>query len=362
MPIRDVTSPDRSSTSCISRRERVRGCLLGGAVGDALGAPVEFLSLAEIRAQFGEEGITDFAPAYGRVGAITDDTQMTLFTAEGVLRSVTRARVKGICHPPSVIHHAYLRWLHTQGMSTRSATSPDTSGWLGGIRALHAVRAPGHTCVSALQSGRMGTIEEPINGSKGCGGVMRAAPVGLVDHHDVFRLSCEVAAVTHGHPTGYLTAGCLAAIVHDLLHDVPLSEAVQNAVTRLSREKGHEETLRALTQAVDASREGSPSPERVQRLGEGWIAEEALAISAYCALVAGDDFARAVRLAVNYGGDSDSTGAITGNIVGTMLGAGAIPGHWLDQLELRREITELAEDVAVEYRHDEEWWRRYPGH
>jgi ADP-ribosylglycohydrolase len=93
----------------------VRGCLLGGAVGDALGAPVEFLSLAGIRRQFGPEGIRDLVPAYGRIGAITNDTQMTLFTAEGLLRAWVRHSTKGICHVPAVIHHAYLRWLLTQG-------------------------------------------------------------------------------------------------------------------------------------------------------------------------------------------------------------------------------------------------------
>jgi uncharacterized membrane protein len=92
-----------------------RGCLLGGAVGDALGAPVEFMSRSEIVDRFGEDGIRDMASAYGKVGAITDDTQMTLFTADGALRSYVRWSLRGICHPPSVIHVAYLRWLHTQG-------------------------------------------------------------------------------------------------------------------------------------------------------------------------------------------------------------------------------------------------------
>jgi ADP-ribosylglycohydrolase len=69
---------------------RIRGCLLGGAVGDALGAPVEFLSLQEIRDKFGPAGIHDYARAYGRRGAIADDTQMTLFTAEGLLRATMR--------------------------------------------------------------------------------------------------------------------------------------------------------------------------------------------------------------------------------------------------------------------------------
>ncbi len=93
---------------------RYRGCLLGGAVGDALGASVEFLSLGEIRARFGAAGIRDYAPAYGRIGAITDDTQMTLFTAEGLLRAHNRGTQKGIVHTPTVVHHAYLRWLETQ--------------------------------------------------------------------------------------------------------------------------------------------------------------------------------------------------------------------------------------------------------
>ena len=78
-------------------------------MGDALGAPVEFMSLAEIRGRFGPDGIQDYSPAYGRIGAITDDTQMTLFTAEGIIRAHNRALNKGICHPPSVVYYAYLR-------------------------------------------------------------------------------------------------------------------------------------------------------------------------------------------------------------------------------------------------------------
>lgn len=92
-----------------------QGCLLSGAVGDALGAAIEFDSIQTIRQKSGEQGLTDYAPAYGRIGAITDDTQMTLFTADGLLRSATRGNHKGICHTPTIIYHAYFRWLETQG-------------------------------------------------------------------------------------------------------------------------------------------------------------------------------------------------------------------------------------------------------
>lgn len=96
-------------------QERYRGCLLGRAVGDALGAPVEFMRHEEILRRFGASGITDFVPVYGKLGAITDDTQMTLSTAEGMLRGFIRDSLRGLCHAPSVIDYAYLRWLHTRG-------------------------------------------------------------------------------------------------------------------------------------------------------------------------------------------------------------------------------------------------------
>ncbi|RPJ69686.1 MAG: ADP-ribosylglycohydrolase family protein, partial [Acidobacteria bacterium] len=162
-------------------RSKFLGCLLGGAVGDALGAPVEFMSLAEIRRRFGPRGVEDYAPAYGRRGAITDDTQMTLFTAEGLIRGLVRWRSKGIAHVPSVVAHAYLRWLRTQGESSAcKVDDPDEDrGWLYSQRELHHRRAPGNTCLSALRE--MKTLGAPArNTSKGCGGVMRVAPAGLL--------------------------------------------------------------------------------------------------------------------------------------------------------------------------------------
>jgi hypothetical protein len=193
----------------IALSDRIRGCLVGGAVGDALGAPVEFDSLDRIRKRFGPDGVTEFAEAYGRPGAITDDTQMTLFTAEGLIRAYVRQVNKGMCDVPSVVDHAYVRWLTTQGERSRRWTQEAPDGWLITVRGLHDHRAPGNTCISALRGPRAGTIEEPVNDSKGCGGVMRIAPVGLLGSQysgDRFDLGCEVAALTHGHPSGYLAS------------------------------------------------------------------------------------------------------------------------------------------------------------
>lgn len=82
-----------------------------------------------------------------------------------------------------------------------------------------------------------------------------------------------------------------------------------------------------------------------EQLGEGWVAEETLAIAIYCALKYSDDFINGVVAAVNHDGDSDSTGAVTGNILGTALGFEAIPQKYLDKLELKDVILEIAEDL-----------------
>ena len=118
----------------LSPQNRIRGCLLGGAIGDALGAPVEFMSAAQIRRRFGPDGIGDYAEAYGRRGAITDDTQMTLFTAEGLLRAFVRDTLKGLASFPSVVSHAYLRWLRTQGVTAPDVRRSVSTGGSGRCR------------------------------------------------------------------------------------------------------------------------------------------------------------------------------------------------------------------------------------
>jgi ADP-ribosylglycohydrolase len=197
-------------------QDHFRGCLLGGAVGDALGAPVEFLRYNQIIRKYGQEGIHDLETNSEGLALFTDDTQMTLFTAEGILRAYTRGNVKGICRPPAVVYNAYKRWLVTQGYPKVSEFAYD--GWLLGVSELHASRGPGSTCLSALLSRKAGTIETPINNSKGCGGVMRVAPAGLAFTGDkVFSMGAEFAALTHGHPSGYLSAGTLAQIIFNLI-------------------------------------------------------------------------------------------------------------------------------------------------
>jgi len=271
-----------------SPESRILGCLLGGAVGDALGAPVEFLSLAEIRHQFGPEGVREYEPAYGRMGAITDDTQMTLFTAEGLLRADVRYCRRGICDPPSIVQHAYLRWLATQGEKLNATIAREEGwpdGWLVGVKELWSRRAPGNTCLAALK-GTKKLGDKPSNNSKGCGTVMRVAPVGLVCSSasegawSAFDLGMKVSRLTHGHPSGYLAGGFFAALVACILDGLPLRDAVAAAVRPLDGREDGGEVREAVEAAVRLAEAGEPSPERVESLGKGWTAEEAVAIDA----------------------------------------------------------------------------------
>lgn len=360
------------------RRARVRGCLLGGAIGDALGNPVEFLSLAGIRRAHGEQGVRGLtADEDGVVGRVTDDTQMTLFTAEGLIRAHSRAMSKGIGGAETaVIRHAYLRWLDTQNHPAPPARAGDDlvrTGWLRQQPWLYARRAPGNACLTGLAAGHTpdprGPIGEPgpVNtGSKGCGTVMRSAPFGLTGGPAAgsFELAARCARITHGHPTGAYAAGALAAIVGHLLEGDSLPGSVLRAMDLLARHPGHEETTAALRGAVELAAQGAPSAEKVESLGAGWVAEEALAIAVYCALVLPDAgrVGEALLLSVNHSGDSDSTGAVCGNLLGARHGDAHLPPSWLVLIEGRSVITEVADDLSLEFAHTVAWPQgRYPG-
>jgi ADP-ribosylglycohydrolase len=346
------------------------GCLLGGAVGDALGAGIEFDSWSKIRGDHGPTGVDGYVRAYGRRGAITDDTQMTMFTAEGLIRASVRQREKGISHPPSIVRHAYLRWLWTQGDGEplrREFAEPEPDGWLCTLAELRARRAPGNTCLSALERGGDGSTTTAINGSKGCGGVMRAAPVGFVptSPEERFELGCDVAALTHGEPSAYLPAGYLAAAVGAIVDGQDLHHALDAADDLLRAWDGHAETAEVVDAARRLGHDHLPEPQELESLGGGWTGHEALAIALAC-VESTPSFEAGVLAAVNHSGDSDSTGSIAGNLLGALDGVVAIPIRWLDELELREEIEQLAGDLVFELHErtgavTEEWWSRYPG-
>lgn len=336
--------------------DRFRGCLIGGGLGDALGYPVEFMSLSEMKAQYGSLGIQELAlDSRSGKALISDDTQMTLFTASGLLWAQHRMNNRGIgSYTNSGIYPSYLRWLYTQDSVRRRPAFLKVQAFeragaprIMDVKELYACRAPGNTCLSALESGIMGEMELPINDSKGCGGVMRIAPVGLLLHRTPLNAcgtAAKAAAITHGHPSGYLSAGVLASIIAQLLNGKTLMDAYAAGCECLRLFSQHEETSAILELAVALAHSDMESEEAIARLGQGWVGEEALAIALYCALKEKDPLT-ALIMSVNHDGDSDSTGAICGNLLGAMHGTSAFSSDWIENLEIATFIFEMADTL-----------------
>lgn len=164
-------------------------------------------------------------------------------------------------------------------------------------------------------------------------------------------IGAEAAAITHGHELGWLPAAVLVHIIRHLIENdgETILAAVQDARFTLPDvypEAEKMDVLQALLQkAIDLSKSELDDLDAIRQLGQGWVGEEALAIAVYCALKHSDSFEDAIVAAVNHSGDSDSTGAIAGNIMGAALGLQAIPEKYLDKLELRDVILELADDL-----------------
>jgi len=353
--------------------ERIEGCLVGGAIGDALGWPVEFGELAGMLRDR-PQGIDRLVLRGSGQAQVTDDTQMTLFTAEGLLRSPSMNSADVL---PEV-HAAYRRWHRTQ---VQDAPPPDARpGELAAEPWLYASRAPGNACMSGIANfpqppapapwGAAGPVNPQ---SKGCGTVMRSAPFGLLGlgPEQAFALAVDCAQLTHGHPTGYVAAGAMAALVDRLVSGAPVHEALGGTIHYLRRQvSGGQETVEALSRAGDVAEDvrrhsaaagGIAAPSgadfaEIERVGLGWIAEECLAMAVFCLLLAADDedadapppearIRAAFVRAVTHSGDSDSVGAVFGNLIGAACGFYALPRDWAGQVEGRPALRRVAEQL-----------------
>jgi ADP-ribosylglycohydrolase len=252
---------------------------------------------------------------------------MSLATAQGCIKAFQNQKAGKPFDPVSEVYRCYLEWYATQDDPQQ-------------------IRVPGGTCLSALGSGKKGTIKKKINKSKGCGGVMRTAPAGLAFPADTaFRRGAEFAAITHGHPSGYLSAGFLSEMIALIIEGKKLKEAIPRSIKTLKTYDDHEETLGCVERALTLSAGQDPVEDSIAAIGEGWIGEEALAIALYCSLKFPRDWKSATLAAINHFGDSDSTGSITGAILGTLLGVESIPQKWVRGVENSETIRKIADDL-----------------
>jgi ADP-ribosylglycohydrolase len=285
------------------------------ALGDALGWPVEFRSLADIRARYGAHGIQEPPnPAL-----YTDDTQMTLALAEGLLDAGPDAPVDALM---SAVGKCFINWLH----------SPDNN------------RAPGGTCIQGVENYEAGIPwrESGLVASKGSGTAMRAAAIGLLYQHDPARLR-EVAIasslMTHRHPAALAASVGAATLVKLALDGTPVESYMREV---MSATDGLSDEFDLAILRVGHVLGWTDEIGSLAHIGQGWVGEEAVALALYCVLRCPNDYVSAVRLAVNHGGDSDTVGCIVGGIMGARLGLDAIPADWRARCENAAYLDDLA--------------------
>lgn len=341
-------------------QDKCRGSLVGGAIGDAFGYPVEFVySFEEIRARYGENGIEEYDLSYPWLkdrfdkALVSDDTQMTLYTAEGLLEAERNGKplLPTICN-------AYLAWCGRMvGQNYRISYDSELSR----IDELNQRRAPGSTCLSALVSIHNG--KEPVNASKGCGGIMRVAPIGIygASHGWPLEMTADIAGkvaeLTHLHPLSTYASAALAAIVQLCITTDDITTEVFKAIVNRSLEilavvygesaPAMEDLRRLVAKALRLEDNLLLDWEIIENgLGGGWVAEETLAIAVFSVIRHINDFNACMICAVNHGGDSDSTGAVAGNIIGAVLGYEAIPDKFTKDIQLKDLLLSIADSLC----------------
>jgi ADP-ribosylglycohydrolase len=297
--------------------DRGTAVLLGAAMGDAMGWPVEFRSLAEIKAQYGPSGIVELPdPAL-----ITDDTQMTMALAEGLIEAGTGADLD---LQMNAIGQRFVAWLDLQDDPRYS-------------------RAPGVASMKGSAQFKRGVPWRECGGldAKGCGAAMRVAPIGFLYQHDPERLK-EVAAasamITHRHPTAIASAVGAACAVKFALDGIEMGQLLHEvSVFTQGISDEFSDTLLRVGHAGGWTDEEAA----MRHLGAGWVGDQAVALALYCVLRYPTDFAACIRRGANLTGDSDSVASIAGGILAASLGISALPEAWVARLEVRDELLDL---------------------
>lgn len=302
--------------------DQVLGCIYGLAIGDALGFPIEFYDFQAIAKEFGPQGVTDFIPPYhGRfpLGAYSDDTQMSLAIAKGLLAS------NNPCDVEDVMKH-----ITQQFIAWNNSTFNN--------------RFPGMTCIKGCKNLEQGIHwkESGVKASKGCGAAMRTAPIGLFYEsiEQVVQVSYASSICTHAHPTGVTAGIATAVLVYLACHDCPLDQMIEKTIAIIQPYDTLNEMSNILSYVKKNFRE--PPVPTIAQLGQGWTGEEAVAIALYTFLHSPKNFSQTILSAINITGDSDSTGCIAGAFSGAYNGLSAIPLDWQKKIENATLLTETA--------------------
>ena len=355
-------------------RASYRGCLLGMAVGDAMGAPVESKRYPEICEAYGPQGLRGFDTANG-LAEISSYTQIALFACNGLLLSVARGHMdapKGMKH----LALALKEWARVQHLPR----SPERRFcWVGRVSKLRRRRIMDARTLDALTREALGTPGKPANQGAGPGTLSAAVAVGLYFHPDrmgfqeIGWMGAQAVALTHGDPLTFLSGAALAYITAGLVHapecpvDEQILQAGQTVLTQFSGMFPQAARLNMmLKDTVRLARNPEQPHQRVMEQLECLSAAQVLCGAVYAVLVSGGNADETMITAVNHSGKSAAVAAIAGALLGLSQGEEALPEFYLESLEGAEYIRELASDLCTAgpkgWRtrlFDDEWDRKY---
>ncbi len=338
--------------------DKFEGAFFGSALGDAFGYPLMNMSFEEICETFEKNGAKELAVSRKTGTALfTEATQMSLFTADGILWAHNEHAEYENSAVANYVFYSYQLWLYMQTKTIAGreyewlfdkTKNPNMSSLLKS-KGLGKQRRLNNANIDALldvKNNAFGTLSRRVNNNIDNGAVKRVAPAGLFYGQSsdmAFRMGCDIGAITHSHPDGYLPCGVYASIVAELMEDKPLDDAINEAMALLASYPENSNTYTALQKAVDLANDEDTDPqEGIAELGDGLSAVSTLAIAVYSALLHQTNFKYAIALSANHDGDSAACAAITGGILGTWYGYKKLPKSWLKKIQ----YSSLLETVA----------------
>ena len=331
---------------------RFRGCLLGMAVGDAMGAAVEKKSYEEICETYGPAGLLGYDTVNG-LAEITSYTQVAAYALNGLLLGISRGQTHDAM---AYITMALKEWASVQHFPK----DPHRRNcWLRGIPAFRRRKCMDPRTLDALTRDVLGTPKKPSNQADGPGSLTVAVAVGMYFHpertqfHKIGVLGAQTVALTHGDPEAFLSAAVLAYTVAGIIQEpeYPLEDQFSHAIEAVKAQFGGqypqaellaEQLHRAIAMANAA---GTEPHDDMEKLYCG-TAGECLAGAIYACLTSHEDFDTAMITAVNHSGKSAAVAAIAGAVLGALLTEEGLPDFYLESLEASEVLGQLAEDFA----------------
>lgn len=342
-------------------KDQFAGCMLGLAMGDAMGYEVKSLDFEQIQRAYGKKGLTKMIPNKTTKNMrISDETQLSLFTLHGIMWADYLGGKAGISNYSTYVFYSYQQWLYTQmeivaDVNYQWILDNDQNSYpcdFLSMKAFYKKRSPSRAIISTLESEskmNYGKLIYKINNNK-ASDCLRTAPAGLYFFDDpecAFRMGLDFAAITHTAPDAYLAAGCLSCIIANILNGFTIEQSALNTLKILKNYNHFEVCFKIIDDTLALLESDIKPMEAVKQLGDGRTAESALGIGLYCACCHSVNAENAILLAINQDGNSDACGSVCGAIVGAYAGAEKLPKKWRQLLQFSSLIEKKSRELYV---------------